>query len=186
MYYRDMDKSEIRKMIKRKLEELDQDYINDNSKKIIQRLYGLAWFMDYESYLIYVSLEKEVQTINLIKKLMSRNKNIILPKLVWENMIIVKIGSIDELMRWRYWVMEPKGLSRYDWLIDVWLIPWLAFGKDRWRIWRWKWYFDRLLCENLMKKIWLCFGFQLFEKIPKQSHDVDMDMIVYEWWLIYW
>jgi 5-formyltetrahydrofolate cyclo-ligase len=65
-------------------------------------------------------------------------------------------------------------------IIDLILVPGLAFSKDRHRLGRGGGFFDRLLAGPAAKafKVGICFSFQLLDTIPTEAHDVVMDVIV--------
>jgi len=67
-------------------------------------------------------------------------------------------------------------------VIDLILVPGLAFSTDRHRLGRGGGFFDRLLGGRAAKafKLGVCFSFQMLDTLPNESHDVVMDAIVTE------
>ena len=67
-------------------------------------------------------------------------------------------------------------------VIDLILVPGLAFSNERHRLGRGGGFFDRLLGGRAGKafKLGVCFSFQMLDTLPSESHDVIMDAIVTE------
>src|SRR6266403_507620 len=59
-------------------------------------------------------------------------------------------------------------------VIDLILVPGLAFSKDRHRLGRGGGFFDRLLAGRAAQafKLGICFSFQVLESVPTDSHDI--------------
>ena len=60
------------------------------------------------------------------------------------------------------------------------IIPGIAFDKNGHRLGFGESYFDRLLKKTKIKKIGLAYEFQIIDEIPKEVHDVPVDIIVTE------
>ena len=65
-------------------------------------------------------------------------------------------------------------------LIDLILVPGIAFSKDRRRLGRGSGLFDRLLAGPAAKafKLGVCFSFQIADGIPSEPHDMVLDAVV--------
>ena len=63
--------------------------------------------------------------------------------------------------------------------IDLILVAGIAFDRDGYRLGYGLGYYDKFLAK-LPKalKIGLCFDLQIVEKVPRESYDVPVDMIV--------
>jgi len=64
--------------------------------------------------------------------------------------------------------------------IDLVLVPGLAFDKSGARIGFGLGCYDDFLKLTIGKKAGLCFEQQLFDRLPKESKDVPMDVIITE------
>jgi len=64
--------------------------------------------------------------------------------------------------------------------INLFLIPGIAFDKKGYRLGHGKGYYDRLLKTIDTRKIGVCYGFQLFDKLPNNSHDIKVDGVITE------
>lgn len=64
--------------------------------------------------------------------------------------------------------------------IDLAIIPGVAFDKSGVRLGYGKGVFDKLLADSKAFKIGLAYDFQIVDKLPKEAHDLVMDMVVTE------
>mgnify|MGYP001027393104 CR=1 FL=1 len=63
-------------------------------------------------------------------------------------------------------------------LIDLMIIPALAFDKENNRLGRGKGFYDKLLENSNTLKVGVCFPFQFLDKIPTEEFDVKMDYVI--------
>lgn len=88
----------------------------------------------------------------------------------------------EELETGAFGIEEPKGtaFTAYS-VIDVVVVPGMAFDSYGNRLGRGKGYYDRLL--SLLPhayKIGIAFPFQIFTSIPVTSHDIKMNEVIYQ------
>lgn len=172
-------KKHLREDIKHKFAIFTDEELKEKSKKIINKLSKVKQFSQAENIFIYMSFDKEVFTFDLIQELLKQWKNVIVPKIIWDEIIPISVCSIEQFSKWAFWILEPCNDKSYDWPIDIAIIPGLWFCQDGKRLWRWKWYYDRFLADKQIFKIGLAYDFQLCEHIPTQVHDIDMDLVIY-------
>lgn len=103
-----------------------------------------------------------------------------IPKIQAESMKFVSCdkGFIQEQIGNYKGADNLKSLSYVE--PDVLLIPGLAFTKNGQRLGRGKGYYDRYLEKFKNKKIGICFTTQIFDKIPGDIWDQNMDQIITE------
>ena len=78
-------------------------------------------------------------------------------------------------------ILQPRIIKSVDSsLIEVAILPGLAFSKSGVRLGYGKGVFDRLLAKSKAIRIGLAYDFQLVDKIEKEKHDLLMDMVVTE------
>ena len=94
-------------------------------------------------------------------------------------MILSYINDWNDLSTGAYGILEPREIKiALPEDIQVAIIPGIAFDKKGYRIGYGKGYFDRLLPKMNALKIALAFDFQLLDELPREKHDVKMDMII--------
>ncbi len=173
----------IRYLIREELNLLDFSIVKEKSKKIEHKLMDVKEVKKCETVFVYLSLKDEVQTFDIIEHFLEKGKKVIVPKVNWDKMELVKFNENCKLVHWKYGILEPKERDKYKGKIDVAIIPWLVFSLNWKRVWKWGGYYDKFLAQNKnIYKIWVCFWFQVFddEKVPAEDHDIIMDEIVYD------
>ena len=173
-------KQELRQDILKKRNNLTSFEIKGKSEKIKQLLFSLPEYKNSKKILYYVSFGSEVNTHNMIKESL-KTKKVVVPKIKEQNLILSRIYSFSELSNSSYNILEPVKTKRIDEKkIDLIIVPGIAFDKKGNRIGYGKGYYDKLLKKLNAKKIALSFEMQLINNIPKQKHDVSVDMIISE------
>lgn len=137
----------------------------------------------YSVIMSYVSLPSEVPTFKILKKVLTDGKELIVPKTVEEDIIPVRIKSLDELSPGAFNVLEPYSSEAYDIEnLDVIIVPGIAFNTKLHRIGHGKGHFDRFiksLPENVLK-IGLAYDFQIVDEDFIDEWDEKMDIVITE------
>ena len=75
-------------------------------------------------------------------------------------------------------ILEPQN-DPYTGGFDLIIVPGVAFDRHGNRIGRGKGYYDRFLCQHLdVKRIGICFDFQLVDEVPTDPLDIKMDEVI--------
>ena len=131
--------------------------------------------------LLYSALPDEVPTLPLLNRLTTEGKTVLLPRVVSDtDMELRRYTGPNDLEPGAFGIMEPTGelFTDYD-LIDVAVVPGMAFDREGHRLGRGKGYYDRFLALlPHIYKIGICFPFQLVDKVPADAHDMLMDEVV--------
>lgn len=172
-----MDKSEIRRNIKRLRMMLSDIEKKKAAEEVFARLENSAPFMMADNILIYHSLPDELQTIAFLRKWADR-KHFFLPRVNGVNLELLPYIE-SELRVGAYDIEEPSAGSPADVdEIDLMIIPAVAFDRKGNRLGRGKGFYDRLLATSKATKIGVGYEFQLFDEIPSEKHDVPMNMVI--------
>lgn len=148
---------------------------------IFKNLITLIEFCNYNYYHIFLSIKEknEILTDYIINFLKEEKKNIIIPKINYENNtlnnFIYNENTILETSK--YGILEPINGNLVDEkLIDVVIIPLLSFDKYGYRVGYGKGFYDKFLlkCRKDIIKIGLSF-FEAEEKID-DSNDFDIKL----------
>lgn len=169
-------KAAIREQIKQQRAQL-QD-VEAKSKHIKETLQTLPIFQNAKNILIYVSINNEVATHELIEEGL-KTKNVFIP-FVQDNQI--KYAQIKEVNfePGPFGVLEPKEKRPSQEPLDIIIVPGVAFDREKARIGYGKGYYDMFLTTTQAKKIALAFDMQIVEHIETEPHDIKMDMIITE------
>ena len=78
-----------------------------------------------------------------------------------------------------YGIAVPIGERFIDYtLIDLAVIPGVAFDAAGHRLGRGKGYYDKLLPHIHATKIGICFSFQFVEEVPAEAFDIPMNAVI--------
>ena len=138
--------------------------------------------------LINNNFNNEVSTDSLIKKLLNLGKIVSSPITLKEERKLIPSQITDlknGIQYGTYNIREPKpecspAINIKD--LDVVIVPAVAYDKNCYRLGYGGGFYDRFL-ENLRKDavtIGIAFDLQIFDEVPKEAHDAQLDYIVTE------
>jgi 5-formyltetrahydrofolate cyclo-ligase len=133
--------------------------------------------------LVYVSKPSEVNTQELIERLIAQGKTVVVPIIEKETKTL-RLSYLDDpavLQESTFRVHEPVGHELPALASDVKavIIPMLAFDKKGNRLGYGAGYYDRFLSSHPhLTRIGLAFACQEVEEIPADATDAGMDIIV--------
>lgn len=133
----------------------------------------------YKTILLYISLENEPSTVTLIEDLLVSSTTVLCPIEQKGEPCIAQLKESSIL--WSRWILPNEEIHFYTWLIDVVLVPWLAFDKSWVRLWHGWWRYDKFFSKHPEPyKVWVCFEEQILPqwKIPVDDWDVSMDSMI--------
>lgn len=148
----------------------------ERSSAIQKNLIKLPEFKKAKIVLSYIPIRNEVAADNFAGKV------IVLPGFnSKKNLVALKHDGklADGLYNTKQPPCEKKRVVKMG-SIDIAIVPGVAFDKKGNRVGYGKGYYDRLLSKIDGKKIALAYGFQVFENLPAESHDIKVDYIVTE------
>ena len=180
-----MNKEKLRYDLIQLRKQKSEDFIRENSKKIGETLLNLPEVKNASHLLYYVSYNGEVNTHDLIKKSLSMNKSIYVPisNPSTHTLTLSKLKQFDDLIPGTYGILEPKKEAfmpvPID-LIEVIIVPGVAFDDKGHRIGQGGGYYDWLLSNVNTISIALAFEFQIKKTIPTEAHDQSVNCIITE------
>ncbi|MBI2558431.1 5-formyltetrahydrofolate cyclo-ligase [Candidatus Woesearchaeota archaeon] len=174
-------KSQLKQSITEKRNSLSKEELISNTNKIKNALFNLAQYKKSKTVMFYVSFNSEVGTHDMIKEAL-KNKMVAVPKVENHEIEPSIIIDFDSLIPSKFGILEPIELMKVAYKnIDLVLVPGIAFDKECHRIGYGFGYYDKFL-KKVPKavKIGLAFDFQVVDKVPREEHDVPVDLIVTE------
>lgn len=172
-----MDKKTLRAEIKALKKQHTKEQLSEQSKKILAQLEQHPDFVKAERVMLYSALPDEVQTQAFLEK-WHLKKQIILPTVVGDDIIPVAYGKDTSFAVGDFNILEPQN-EPYKGDFDLIIVPGVAFDRKGNRLGRGRGYYDRFLCQHLdVKRIGICFDFQLLEEIPTEPFDITMDEVI--------
>ena len=172
-----MEKKELRAQIKALKKQHSKEQLMEQSEKILAKLEQHPDFVKSHKIMLYSALPDEVQTQAFLEK-WHLKKQIILPTVVGDDIIPVDFGKDTTFAGGDFNILEPQN-EPYKGEFDLIVVPGVAFDRKGNRIGRGKGYYDRFLCRHLnVKRIGICFDFQLVDEVPAEPFDIRMDEVI--------
>jgi 5-formyltetrahydrofolate cyclo-ligase len=179
-----MNKQELRAHIKETKNTLSRTLIQEESNKIADKLLNSSWFKECNQLFCYVSFNQEVITTHILLTALEQNKKVAVPKIVNHEMKFFYITSLEELKPGTLGILEP--LSEEEAIPSsgeesLFIVPGLAFDRQRNRIGYGKGYYDKFFTKYMdkpIRKIALAFDFQIYENLPVEEYDKKVDRII--------
>ena len=141
----------------------------------------LAVFREARTVLAYYALDDEVCTHDFVQR-WAEKKTMLLPKVVGDDLTLHPYINILSMKEGAFGIMEPCTPQFTDYAaIDLVLVPGVAFDRQGNRLGRGRGYYDRLFGHLLpagVRKVGVCYPFQLVEKVPVEATDVCMDCVI--------
>lgn len=187
-----MNKNTLRASMKEFLAGISPEERHARSLAACHNLMTTREFKNSQMIMIFLSMPSEVETSTVALKAWQEGKSVAVPRVDWNSkrMEPVEIKSLDTGMQTTAigggpgvtGLREPiSGTVVPLGLIDMVVIPGLAFDRRGFRVGRGRGFYDRFLAQQDFQGIRaaLCFHEQLQgESIPCEPHDVPMNLIV--------
>ena len=189
-------KEEWRREMRRRKQQYTPEQLELLSRSVVARL--RQQLADAQIILAYYSLPDEVCTHQLLDDLVAEGKTVLLPKVLdAERMELRCYTGPQDLLEGAFHIMEPIGEPFTDYhLIDVALIPGVAFDADGHRLGRGRGFYDRFLTSHVLPLcstegrllpmgrktscflIGVCFDFQKVDAVPCEANDIPVDLVI--------
>ncbi len=159
--------------------------IQHKSRRISAGIYALPAFQDSPAIMVYMALDQEVQTADIIAEARRQNKRVIVPVIRESTLIAVDLPlELKQLRRGQYGILEPRvrGATVQPGEIPFVIVPGIAFDRQGGRLGFGKGYYDRFL-QQVSASTFSCalaFAMQLVPEVPRMAHDIRMHGIMTE------
>lgn len=194
-------KAAVRQEIKTTLKLLEQAYIDAESRKLFSRVVELSEFQQASVVAAYLSMPSEANTRSALVTSFTQAKRIFIPKVIGKNpadLVMMELPNLDTIESFplsKWGIPEPtKDMvsnapdGTYSGLIDLVLVPGVAFDRTGGRIGHGKGYYDcfidRLCVENSKQGkpaptlVGIALEEQIVESCPLEEHDKILDYVV--------
>ena len=173
-----LDKPSLRRMVGQLKKLLTDSEKRRQADSVFAQIEQLQQFKAATDIAVYWSLDDEIDTHRFIEKWFER-KQIWLPVVVGDDLIFRQFESIDKMTAGAFGIMEPIG-RQLDNVAQIGLIivPGVAFDLQNNRMGRGRGFYDRLLANSKAYKIGTTYSCQIFNNIPTEETDIQMDLVV--------
>jgi 5-formyltetrahydrofolate cyclo-ligase len=176
------EKQKIRKIIKERLKALGGDARNEYSDKIKERFTALPEYQNAVKIFIYISFDNEVHTQDIITDALSKDKRVFVPNIRGDVMDMLEIFNDTVYTVNEMGIVEPifEEASLYYGDIDLAVIPLLGYDNNLNRLGRGRGFYDKFLSGKKCIKAGIAFTAQRADKLPREPHDIPLDMVITE------
>jgi 5-formyltetrahydrofolate cyclo-ligase len=153
--------------------------IEEKSKLIQEVVINSIEFPPAKVVGAYFAFGTEVKTDLIIKRSRMLDKKLVLPRIEKDKIRFYELTSSRFLIRSRFGIMEPLP-HKPECMIDLLIVPGIAFDRKGYRLGYGKGYYDRLLSSKKTFSIGLAFSFQLLDNLPHDRYDKRLNAIAIE------
>lgn len=153
------------------------------SEVILDKLLDLKEVKKAGVVLVYMAINNEVDTHGLVERFIPQKKTVLVPAFdqITKSYVCTNFPGWEYLAEGPYRILEPERIMAVDpRLIELAILPGVAFDLKGTRLGYGKGVFDKLLSDTDCIKIGLAYDFQIIDDLPREDHDLVMDMVVTE------
>ncbi len=172
-----MKKDDIRRQVRARKAMLADEERYAAASRVFNRLSEMAAFMMADNILMYHALPDELPTRAFLDTF-GGTKNFYLPRV---NGLDLEILPYDRtrMHLGAFQIEEPDGDNTVSVdEMDLIVVPGVAFDRNGSRVGRGKGYYDRLLSRSHALTVGVCYGFQLYDDIETEEHDIPIHFVI--------
>ncbi len=175
-----LTKSELRREIRADIRSLSAEERTAAALLIVAEIERDPRFEAAQTVAAYMPLGDEPPLREAVER-WSQSKRVVVPKIEGDEMSFYDFRA-EQMASGAFGIDEPQGVEMCPpELIEVMVVPGVAFTRQGARMGRGRGYYDRYLgvAEAAhIYKIGTCFACQLVAELPTEPHDVAMDRVV--------
>ncbi len=178
-------KQTLRALLKKKRDSILRQEVEEKSAQITAHLEALHEFISARTVHTYVAWRNEVNTHDLIRRMLAQGKRVVVPSVDLARHILVhhEIENFADLLPGAFGILEPapgRGKIVQIDSLDLVLVPAIAVDKTGHRLGYGGGYYDHFLRDVPALKIALVYHFQLVDVLPVRKDDERVDVVVTE------
>lgn len=172
-----MDKKCLRKHIKSQVAMLTAEQRELEASNVFNHIEQSEIFKHSNNIMFFSSLPDEIPTHRFIER-WAKTKSVYLPRVNGDDIELIKYKS-GTLKKGSFNIMEPTGDDIVDpSILDLIIVPGVAFDRQGNRCGRGKGYYDRFLSLTTATTVAVCFDCQLVNDLPVEPHDIPARYLV--------
>ena len=171
-------KQQLRKLVKTRVKAISLAEKEKRATALLRAVWEYPPFQQAQNVMLFWPLPDEINTIPLIEHAHAVGKNVFLPVVVG-NDLVIKPYNPAAMQVGAFGILEPQGEAVLPEQLDLMVVPGVAFDAACNRMGRGKGFYDRLLPKLQCPLIGLAYPFQIIDFIPCEPHDIRMTEIVY-------
>lgn len=177
-------KKELRERIRKIVAGISPEEAAAKSAAATERLVRTPEFGRAQVVMVFLSLPSEIDTTSLVLRCWQDHKRVLAPRVSWEQrrMLPTEIRSLtSDLVESAMGLREPVSGSPIPIpIIDMVIVPGLAFDKNGNRLGRGRGFYDRFLAHPEFAGVTCGFAFdeQVLPEVPSDALDKPVSMLV--------
>jgi len=181
-------KNRVRQVMRCNREAMTPEERGNRSGKVCAHVLDLIH--DGETIMVYSAKELEVNTLPLIRTLLSRGNPVVVPIIVRADVSLrlSYLKDLSVLVPSTFSVPEPIGneIPARPENVDTIILPMLGFDRKGGRLGYGAGYYDRFLARNpRIRRIGIAFACQEAENLPVDENDIHMNCTITEDGIVY-
>ncbi|MCJ8330635.1 MAG: 5-formyltetrahydrofolate cyclo-ligase [Lentisphaeria bacterium] len=178
-----MNKTDLRLDLKTRLAKLTAQEHTAHSAAVVTQLADLLLHRA-NTIVAYMHIQHEIDITDFLKQCLRKGKRLAFPRYnpAKDDYEIAEIKDLKtDLTLGNFGVKEPlQACPLLDTSAAICLVPGLGFSLNADRLGRGKGFYDNLLANSKMIKIGIAHHCQIVDDIPREPHDISMDMLLTE------
>ena len=152
------------------------------SAALCERLLTLHEFRRVRTVLLYASAGDEVDLAAAVTGLRERDVRTLFPRVHRDQLQLVNVTDLRNLQLGHRGIREPTGATVDPGVVDVAVVPGVAFDPHGGRLGQGGGHYDRLLpaLASRARRVGVGFSCQMVPEVPREPHDVALDLVVTE------
>ena len=175
-----LDKRALRREIAAQKRALSPAQIEAASADLTAQLLAHPLFRAARSLYAYLSYNQEVRTIPIMRQAQADGKRVAVPKVYGDTMKFLWLDDLNAVAPGAYNIPEPiADEPEADDETALVLMPGLAFDPEGHRCGYGGGFYDKFLAAHPNHPtIALCYGFQMFDHLDVDAHDIPVDAVL--------
>ncbi|XP_057664766.1 5-formyltetrahydrofolate cyclo-ligase isoform X1 [Diorhabda carinulata] len=185
-------KAIVRKRMEEKLASLSLQEKQKQSKIVREKLFQLDAFKNSKNVSIFLSMNSEIDTEPIVRKIFDSNKRCFVPRYNKKIMEMVELYSMEDwstlpVTKWN--IKQPSfedgRINALDTGLDLIILPGVAFTREGDRLGHGGGYYDKFL-DVICKEqpippilIALAFEEQVLDSLPTEKNDYKVDKVLF-------
>ncbi len=170
-------KNQWRKYVKARVNALTAAEKQQRALRLIRRLLSDERYLQSDHILLFSSLPDEIDLSTLIQQAYEMGKSVYLP-VVYGDDLQVKRYDPANMATGAFAIREPQGEQVDESVLQLVVVPGVAFDAQGNRLGRGKGYYDRLLSRINAYTIGVGYAEQYYLQLPAEAHDITLQQVV--------
>lgn len=170
-------KQQLRKLVKTRVKAISLAEKEKRATALLRAVWEYPPFQQAQNVMLFWPLPDEINTIPLIEHAHAVGKNVFLPVVVG-NDLVIKPYNPAAMQVGAFGILEPQGEPVSPAQLDLMVVPGVAFDAACNRMGRGKGFYDRLLANLSVPTVGVAYAEQCYLSIPTQPHDIPLHHVI--------